>query len=164
MKTLKEPRPFCCSFLLPLSPLSRRRRVAFCAFNQQLFLSSRDFECFLTLSLSLSCKTTKKRRAMHAEKTKIFVPRIKKKSSPLVPPSTKKVVKDLTRVFSFFVSTDRQLASGLEKIRKNRDIFIEIERTAPKTTTTTPRGRTRSLTRKRRRKEKKRRKLAHLRY
>jgi len=81
MKTLKEPRPFCCSFLLPLSPLSRRRRVAFCAFNQQLFLSSRDFECFLTLSLSLSCKTTKKRRAMQ-RRPKFFVPRIKKKSSP----------------------------------------------------------------------------------
>jgi len=41
MKTLKEPQePFCPPFPLPLSPLSRRRpRVAFCAFNQQLFLS-----------------------------------------------------------------------------------------------------------------------------
>jgi len=40
MKTLKEPQePFCPPFPLPLSPLSRRPRVAFCAFNQQLFLS-----------------------------------------------------------------------------------------------------------------------------
>ena len=65
MKTLKEPQePFCPPFPLPLSPLSRRRRVAFCAFNQQLFLSSRDLMsvfCPDSLSLSLSCKTTKKR-------------------------------------------------------------------------------------------------------
>ena len=63
MKTLKEPQePFCPPFPLPLSPLSRRRRVAFCAFNQQLFLSSRDLmSVFCPDSLSLSCKTTKKR-------------------------------------------------------------------------------------------------------
>ena len=58
MKTLKEPQePFCPPFPLPLSPLSRRRRVAFCAFNQQLFLSSRDLMsvfCPDSLSLSLS--------------------------------------------------------------------------------------------------------------
>lgn len=83
MKTLKEPRPFCCSFLLPLSPLSRRRRVAFCAFNQQLFLSSRDFECFLTLSLSLFlAKQPKKGEPSMQRRPKFFVPRIKKKSSP----------------------------------------------------------------------------------
>ena len=60
MKTLKEPQePFCPPFLLPLS---RRRHVAFCAFNQQLFLSSRDLmSVFCPDSLSLSCKTTKKR-------------------------------------------------------------------------------------------------------
>ena len=58
MKTLKEPQePFCPPFPLPLSPLSRRPRVAFCAFNQQLFLSffERFDESFLSrLSLSLS--------------------------------------------------------------------------------------------------------------
>ena len=56
MKTLKEPQePFCPPFPLPLSPLSRRRRVAFCAFNQQLFLSSRDLmSVFCPDSLSLS--------------------------------------------------------------------------------------------------------------
>ena len=54
MKTLKEPRPFSPPFLLPLSPLSRRRHVAFCAFNEQLFLSSRDLSVFCPDSLSLA--------------------------------------------------------------------------------------------------------------
>lgn len=55
MKTLKEPQePFCPPFPLPLSPLSRRRHVAFCAFSQQLFLSSRDLSVFCPDSLSLA--------------------------------------------------------------------------------------------------------------
>ena len=60
MKTLKEPQePFCPPFPLPLSPLSRRRpRVAFCAFNQQLFLSF--FERFDDECLSLSAKQPKR--------------------------------------------------------------------------------------------------------
>lgn len=61
MKTLKEPQePFCPPFLLPLSPLSRRRHVAFCAFNQQLFLSSRDLSVFCPDSLSLFLENNKK--------------------------------------------------------------------------------------------------------
>ena len=66
MKTLKEPQePFCPPFPLPLSPLSRRRpRVAFCAFNQQLFLSffeRFDESVFCPDSLSLSLAKQPKR-------------------------------------------------------------------------------------------------------
>lgn len=65
MKTLKEPQePFCPPFPLPLSPLSRRPRVAFCAFNQQLFLSffeRFDESVFCPDSLSLSLAKQPKR-------------------------------------------------------------------------------------------------------
>ena len=84
MKTLKEPQePFCPPFPLPLSPLSRRRRVAFCAFNQQLFLSSRDLMsvfCPDSLSLSLLQKKTTKKRARD------YFFRIKKHKKRLFPP------------------------------------------------------------------------------
>ena len=96
MKTLKEPRPFCCSFLLPLSPLSRRRHVAFCAFNQQLFLSSRDLSVFCPDSLSLAKQP--KREPWEKTKNK----KDKQKKLPSFLPSTKKV-KDLSIVFFHFL-------------------------------------------------------------
>ena len=94
MKTLKEPRPFCPPFLLPLSPLSRRRHVAFCAFNQQLFLSSRDLSVFCPDSLSLFLAKQPKREP----ETNFFGSKSTKSASFL--PSTKKV-KDLSCFFIF---------------------------------------------------------------
>lgn len=98
MKTLKEPQePFCPPFPLPLSPLSRRRRVAFCAFNQQLFLSSRDLmSVFCPDSLSLAKQP--KREPWEKTKNK----KDKQKKLPSFLPSTKKV-KDLSIVFFHFL-------------------------------------------------------------
>ena len=99
MKTLKEPQePFCPPFPLPLSPLSRRPRVAFCAFNQQLFLSffaRFDDECFLSrLSLSLLQNNQKE-----SPQRLIFSDQ-KAQKAPLS--STKILVeRSLVRVFSF---------------------------------------------------------------
>lgn len=119
MKTLKEPQePFCPPFPLPLSPLSRRPRVAFCAFNQQLFLSffeRFDDECFLSrLSLSLSCKTTKKR-------ARDYFFRLKKHKKRLFPPPKRWKERSLV-FFIFFVSTDPTAGIRIKKIRKNCDI------------------------------------------
>jgi len=103
MKTLKEPRPFCCSFLLPLSPLSRRRHVAFCAFNQQLFLSSRDLMsvfCPDSLSLSLSLAKQPKR-----EPERIFSDQKDKQKKPLFPPLHQKGGKISRSFFFIFVSS-----------------------------------------------------------
>ena len=105
MKTLKEPQePFCPPFPLPLSPLSRRRRVAFCAFNQQLFLSffeRFDDECFLSrLSLSLSLAKQPKREP----ETTFFGSKSTKSASFLHQNGGKK---DLSLCFFIFVvSTD----------------------------------------------------------
>jgi len=95
MKTLKEPRPFSPPFLLPLSPLSRRRHVAFCAFNEQLFLSSRDLSVFCPDSLSLA-KQPKREPA----RDQFF--RIKKHKKCLFPPLHQNGGK-ISRVFSFFL-------------------------------------------------------------
>lgn len=95
MKTLKEPQePFCPPFPLPLSPLSRRRHVAFCAFNQQLFLSSRDLSVFCPDSLSLA------KQPKREPETNFFGSKSTKSASFL--PSTKKV-KDLSIVFFHFL-------------------------------------------------------------
>ena len=104
MKTLKEPQePFCPPFPLPLSPLSRRPRVAFCAFNQQLFLSffeRFDDECFLSrLSLSLSLAKQPKREP----ETTFFGSKSTKSASFLHQNGGKK---DLSCFFIFVVSTD----------------------------------------------------------
>lgn len=94
MKTLKEPQePFCPPFPLPLSPLSRRRRVAFCAFNQQLFLSSRDLmSVFCPDSLSLSLAKQPKREP----ETNFFGSKSTKSASFLHQNGGK-----ISRVFSF---------------------------------------------------------------
>ena len=106
MKTLKEPQePFCPPFPLPLSPLSRRPRVAFCSFNQQLFLSffeRFDDECFLSrLSLSLSLLQNNQK-----ESQRLLFSAQKAQKAPLS--STKTVERKISLcVFSFFsVSTD----------------------------------------------------------
>ena len=115
MKTLKEPQePFCPPFSLPLSPLSRRPRVAFCAFNQQLcFLSSRDLmSVFCPDSLSLSCKTTKKR----ARRDSFF--RIKKHKKRLFPPP-KFWWKDLSCVFFHFCAQRDPPTAGIRKDKKD---------------------------------------------
>ena len=113
MKTLKEPRPFCCSFLLPLSPLSRRPRVAFCAFNQQLFLSSRDLlSVFCPDSLSLLQNNQK-------ESQRLIFSDQKAQKAPLS--STKTVERSLV----FFHFCEQGTTAGIlriKKIRKNRDI------------------------------------------
>ena len=94
MKTLKEPQePFCPPFPLPLSPLSRRPRVAFCAFNQQLFLSSRDLSVFCPDSLSLLQNNQK-------ESQRLLFSDQKAQKAPLS--STKTVLKDLSCFFIFF--------------------------------------------------------------
>ena len=103
MKTLKEPQePFCPPFPLPLSPLSRRRpRVAFCAFNQQLFLSffeRFDESVFCPDSLSLSLAKQPKREP----ETTFFGSKSTKSASFL---HQNGVERSLV-VFSFFVSTD----------------------------------------------------------
>ena len=97
MKTLKEPQePFCPPFPLPLSPLSRRPRVAFCAFNQQLFLSffeRFDDECFLSrLSLVQNNQKESQRLLFSAQKAQ---------KAPLS--STKTVERKISRVFSFLL-------------------------------------------------------------
>ena len=96
MKTLKEPQePFCPPFPLPLSPLSRRPRVAFCAFNQQLFLSffeRFDDECFLS-RLSLVQNNQK-------ESQRLLFSDQKAQKAPLS--STKTVERKISRVFHFF--------------------------------------------------------------
>ena len=121
MKTLKEPQePFCPPFPLPLSPLSRRRpRVAFCAFNQQLFLSfferfDESVFCPDSLSLSLSLQNNQK------ESQRLLFSAQKAQKAPLS--STKTVVKDLSCFFIFFVSTDPTAGIRIKKIRKNCDI------------------------------------------
>ncbi len=98
MKTLKEPQePFCPPFPLPLSPLSRRRRVAFCAFNQQLFLSSRDLmSVFCPDSLSLSLLQNNQKESPQ----RLIFSDQKAQKAPLS--STKILVeRSLVRVFSF---------------------------------------------------------------
>lgn len=118
MKTLKEPQePLCPPFPLPLSPLSRRPRVAFCAFNQQLFLSffeRFDESVFCPDSLSLSRKTTKKR-------ARDYFFRIKKHKKRLFPPPKRWKERSLV-FFIFFVSTDPTAGIRIKKIRKNCDI------------------------------------------
>ena len=103
MKTLKEPQePFCPPFPLPLSPLSRRPRVAFCAFNQQLFLSffeRFDESVFCPDSLSLSLAKQPKREP----ETTFFGSKSTKSASFLHQNGGKK---DLSCFFIFFVSTD----------------------------------------------------------
>ena len=98
MKTLKEPQePFCPPFPLPLSPLSRRRRVAFCAFNQQLFLSSRDLmSVFCPDSLSLSLLQNNQK-----ESQRLIFSDQKAQKAPLS--STKTVERKISRVFSFLL-------------------------------------------------------------
>jgi hypothetical protein len=103
MKTLKEPQePFCPPFPLPLSPLSRRRRVAFCAFNQQLFLSfflsSRDLmmSVFCPDSLSLSLLQNNQK-----ESQRLLFSAQKAQKAPLS--STKTVERKISRVFSFLL-------------------------------------------------------------
>ena len=123
MKTLKEPQePFCPPFPLPLSPLSRRRRVAFCAFNQQLFLSfflsSRDLmmSVFCPDSLSLSLAKQPKREP----ETTFFGSKSTKSASFLHQNGGKK---DLSCFFIFVVSTDPTAGIRIKKIRKNQAIF-----------------------------------------
>ena len=97
MKTLKEPQePFCPPF-----PLPRRRRVAFCAFNQQLFLSSRDLmRVFFVPILSLSLAKQPKREP----ETTFFGSKSTKSASFLHQNGGKK---DLSLCFFIFVvSTD----------------------------------------------------------
>jgi hypothetical protein len=100
MKTLKEPQePFCPPFPLPLSPLSRRPRVAFCAFNQQLFLSfferfDESVFCPDSLSLSLSLQNNQK------ESQRLLFSAQKAQKAPLS--STKTVERKISRVFHFF--------------------------------------------------------------
>lgn len=98
MKTLKEPQePFCPPFPLPLSPLSRRPRVAFCAFNQQLFLSSRDLmRVFFVPTLSLSLLQNNQK-----ESQRLLFSDQKAQKAPLS--STKTVERKISRVFSFFL-------------------------------------------------------------
>ena len=117
MKTLKEPQePFCPPFPLPLSPLSRRPRVAFCAFNQQLFLSSRDLmRVFFVPTLSLSLAKQPKREP----ETTFFGSKSTKSASFLHQNGGKK---DLSCFFIFFVSTDPTAGIRIKKIRKNCDI------------------------------------------
>ena len=122
MKTLKEPQePFCPPFPLPLSPLSRRRpRVAFCAFNQQLFLSfferfDESVFCPDSLSLSLSLAKQPKREP----ETTFFGSKSTKSASFLHQNGGKK---DLSCFFIFFVSTDPTAGIRIKKIRKNCDI------------------------------------------
>ena len=121
MKTLKEPQePFCPPFPLPLSPLSRRPRVAFCAFNQQLFLSSRDLmSVFCPDSLSLSLAKQPKREPAE---THFFGSKSTKSASFLHQNFGGKISR---ACFFIFVrsGTPRQLASErIKKIRQNRDI------------------------------------------
>ena len=116
MKTLKEPQePFCPPFPLPLSPLSRRRRVAFCAFNQQLFLSSRDLlSVFCPDSLSLSLLQNNQK-----ESQRLIFSDQKAQKAPLS--STKTVERSLV----FFHFCEQGTTAGIlriKKIRKNRDI------------------------------------------
>ena len=99
MKTLKEPQePFCPPFPLPLSPLSRRRpRVAFCAFNQQLFLSffeRFDESVFCPDSLSLLQNNQK-------ESQRLLFSAQKAQKAPLS--STKTVERSLFVFFHFFL-------------------------------------------------------------
>lgn len=100
MKTLKEPQePFCPPFPLPLSPLSRRPRVAFCAFNQQLFLSffeRFDESVFCPDSLSLSLLQNNQK-----ESQRLLFSDQKAQKAPLS--STKTVERKISRVFSFFL-------------------------------------------------------------
>ena len=117
MKTLKEPQePFCPPFPLPLSPLSRRRpRVAFCAFNQQLFLSfferfDESVFCPDSLSLSLSLLQNNQK-----ESQRLLFSAQKAQKAPLS--STKTVLKDLS-CFFIFVSTDPTAGIRIKKIRK----------------------------------------------
>ena len=97
MKTLKEPQePFCPPFPLPLS---RRPRVAFCAFNQQLFLSfferfDESVFCPDSLSLSLSLQNNQK------ESQRLLFSAQKAQKAPLS--STKTVERKISRVFHFF--------------------------------------------------------------
>ena len=128
MKTLKEPQePFCPPFPLPLSPLSRRPRVAFCAFNQQLcFLSSRDLMSVfcpdsLSLSFSLSLSLSAKQPKREPETT-FFGSKSTKSASFLHQNFGGKISR---ACFFIFVrsGTPRQLASErIKKIRQNRDI------------------------------------------
>jgi len=116
MKTLKEPQePFCPPFPLPLSPLSRRRpRVAFCAFNQQLFLSffeRFDESVFCPDSLSLSLAKQPKREP----ETTFFGSKSTKSASFLHQNGGKK---DLSCFFIFVVSTDPTAGIRIKKIRK----------------------------------------------
>ena len=111
MKTLKEPQePFCPPFPLPLSPLSRRPRVAFCAFNQQLFLSffeRFDDECFLSrLSLSLSLAKQPKREP----ETYFF--RLKKHKKRLFPPPKRWKERSLFVFFHFCCEHRPDSSSG----------------------------------------------------
>jgi hypothetical protein len=116
MKTLKEPQePFRPPFPLPLSPLSRRPRVAFCAFNQQLFLSffeRFDDECFLSrlsLSLSLSLQNNQK------ESQRLLFSDQKAQKAPLS--STKTVERKISLcVFSFCCEPTAGIR--IKKIRK----------------------------------------------
>ena len=119
MKTLKEPQePLCPPFPLPLSPLSRRPRVAFCAFNQQLFLSSRDLmRVFFVPTLSLSLAKQPKREP----ETTFFGSKSTKSASFLHQNGGKK---DLSLCFFIFVvSTDPTAGIRIKKIRKNQAIF-----------------------------------------
>ena len=114
MKTLKEPQePFCPPFPLPLSPLSRRRRVAFCAFNQQLFLSSRDLMsvfCPDSLSLSLSLLQNNQK-----ESQRLIFSDQKAQKAPLS--STKTVERKISLcVFSFCCEPTAGIR--IKKIRK----------------------------------------------
>ena len=102
MKTLKEPQePFCPPFPLPLSPLSRRPRVAFCSFNQQLFLSffeRFDESVFCPDSLSLSLSLVQNNQK---ESQRLLFSAQKAQKAPLS--STKTVERKISRVFSFLL-------------------------------------------------------------
>ena len=121
MKTLKEPQePFRPPFLLPLSPLSRRRHVAFlCVQSTTLSFFEREKKesvfCPETLSLSLSLLQQRARDQI----TKFFRSKSTKSASSFpAPPKGCKI----SRVFSFFVSTATAGGIWIKKIRKNRDI------------------------------------------